>query len=108
MFVAGVGTGGTISGVGQLSEGAEPEREDHRRRSGRLRPFGRHAEALEGRRHRRGLRAEDVQQPVVDEWIRVSDAESFHTARELARREGMLLGGSSGTNVAAALRYARR
>ncbi len=37
-----------------------------------------------------------------------SDAESFHAARELARREGMLLGGCSGTDVAAALRYARR
>jgi cystathionine beta-synthase len=44
----------------------------------------------------------------VDEWIRVSDAESFQTARMLARREGMLLGGSTGTNLAAALRYARR
>jgi cystathionine beta-synthase len=44
----------------------------------------------------------------VDDWERVSDAESFHVARELARREGMLLGGSTGTNVAAALRYARR
>src|SRR2546423_9155336 len=45
---------------------------------------------------------------VVDDWVRVGDAESFHVARELARREGMLLGGSTGTNVAAALRYARR
>ena len=45
---------------------------------------------------------------LVDDWVRVGDAESFHTARELARREGILLGGSSGTAVAAALRYARR
>ena len=45
---------------------------------------------------------------VVDEWVRVGDAESFHTARALARREGILVGGSSGTAVAAALRYARR
>jgi cystathionine beta-synthase len=45
---------------------------------------------------------------LVDEWIRISDAESFATARALARREGLLLGGSSGTAVAAALRYARR
>ena len=45
---------------------------------------------------------------LVDEWLRVGDAEAFHTARALARREGMLLGGSSGTAVAAALRYARR
>ena len=45
---------------------------------------------------------------LVDEWVRVGDAESFHTARALARREGILVGGSSGTAVAAALRYARR
>jgi cystathionine beta-synthase len=45
---------------------------------------------------------------VVDEWIRIGDAESFHTARQMARREGLLVGGSSGTAVAAALRYARR
>ena len=45
---------------------------------------------------------------MVDDWVRVGDAESFHIARELARREGILAGGSSGTNVAAALRYARR
>src|SRR5437588_669618 len=45
---------------------------------------------------------------LVDEWIRVSDAESFHTARALAKREGMMVGGSSGTAVAAALRYGRR
>ena len=45
---------------------------------------------------------------MVDEWVRISDAESFFTARALARREGLLVGGSSGTAVAAALRYARR
>src|SRR5262249_52370063 len=45
---------------------------------------------------------------LVDEWVRVSDAEAFHTARQLSRREGILAGGSSGTSVAAALRYARR
>ena len=45
---------------------------------------------------------------LVDDWVRVGDAESFHTARDLARREGILVGGSSGTAVAAALRYARR
>src|SRR5262249_36539463 len=37
-----------------------------------------------------------------------SDAESFHTARALAKREGIMVGGASGTAVAAALRYARR
>ena len=41
---------------------------------------------------------------VIDEWVRVGDAESFHTARPLARHEGLLVGGSGGTAVAAALR----
>jgi cystathionine beta-synthase len=45
---------------------------------------------------------------VVDEWIRISDAESFATARRIAREEGILLGGSSGTALAAAFRYAQR
>ncbi len=45
---------------------------------------------------------------VVDEWIRIGDAESFHVARSLARSEGILVGGSSGTALAAALRFARR
>ncbi len=45
---------------------------------------------------------------LVDDWVRIGDAESFATARALARAEGILAGGSSGTNVAAALRYARR
>src|SRR5262249_14214398 len=45
---------------------------------------------------------------LVDDWVRVGDAESFYTARSLARREGILVGGSSGTAVAGALKYARR
>src|SRR4029077_14623934 len=46
--------------------------------------------------------------PMVDDWVGVSAAESFYVARQLARREGILVGGSSGTAVAAALRHARR
>jgi cystathionine beta-synthase len=45
---------------------------------------------------------------VIDDFVRVSDREAFLTARRLARREGLLVGGSSGTAVAAALRYSQR
>jgi cystathionine beta-synthase len=107
-FVAGAGTGGTLSGVARyLKEqnadiriiGADPE-----------------GSILSGDTPRpwkvEGIGEDFVPKTLnsqlVDEWIRVGDAESFHIARALARREGMLVGGSSGTAVAAALRYARR
>jgi cystathionine beta-synthase len=107
-FVAGVGTGGTISGVARyLKErkpdikviGADPE-------GSVLSGDSPHPWKVEGIGEDFVPRTFNSQ--LVDDWIRVSDAESFHTARALARREGILAGGSSGTNVAAALRYARR
>src|SRR4030042_5442233 len=45
---------------------------------------------------------------VVDDMVRVSDKESFNIARRLAREEGLLAGGSAGTAVATALKYAPR
>jgi cystathionine beta-synthase len=108
VFVAGVGTGGTISGVARyLKErnpdikivGADPE--------GSVLSGG-----TPGSWKVEGIGEDFVPKTLnsqlVDDWVRVGDAESFHTARQLARREGILVGGSSGTAVAAALRYARR
>src|ERR1700687_5647022 len=107
-FVAGVGTGGTFSGVARyLKErnpdikivGADPE--GSVLSGGTPRPW-----KVEGIGEDFVPRTLNSQ--LVDEWIRVGDAEAFHVARAVARREGILLGGSSGTSVAAALRYARR
>jgi cystathionine beta-synthase len=107
-FVAGVGTGGTVSGVGRyLKErnpnvkiiGADPE--GSVLSGGSPQPW-----KVEGIGEDYVPRTFNSQ--VVDEWIRIGDAEAFRVARELARREGILSGGSSGTSVAASLRYARR
>src|SRR5262245_35805410 len=108
VFVAGVGTGGTISGVGRYLKERNPE----------IKIVGADPEGsvLSGGAPKpwkvEGIGEDFVPKTfnsqLVDDWVRVGDAEAFHTARLLARREGMLLGGSSGTAVAAALRYGRR
>ncbi|MFL5329566.1 MAG: cystathionine beta-synthase [Gemmataceae bacterium] len=108
VFVSGVGTGGTVTGVGRFLKEQNPE----------IKVVGADPEGsiLSGGAPRpwkvEGIGEDFVPQTfngqAVDEWIRVGDAESFAVSRQLAQREGMLLGGSSGTNVAAALRYARR
>ncbi|HXD61344.1 MAG TPA: cystathionine beta-synthase [Lacisediminihabitans sp.] len=107
-FVAGVGTGGTISGVGKyLKEvsngavrviGADPEGSVYSGGSGR--PY-----LVEGVGEDFWPEAYDP--TVVDEIIASSDAESFEFTRRLAREEGLLVGGSSGLAVASALKAAR-
>ncbi|HZZ80083.1 MAG TPA: cystathionine beta-synthase [Gemmataceae bacterium] len=107
-FVAGAGTGGTISGVARYLKEQNPD----------VKIIGADPEGsiLSGDSPKpwkvEGIGEDFVPKTLnsqlVDEWVRVGDAEAFHIARQLARREGMLFGGSSGTAVAAALRYARR
>jgi cystathionine beta-synthase len=106
-FVAGIGTGGTISGTGRyLKEvsggrvrivGADPEGSVYSGGTGR--PY-----LVEGGGEDFGPTTYDKE--VCDEIVAVSDADSFHMTRRLAREEALLVGGSCGMAVVAALQVA--
>jgi cystathionine beta-synthase len=106
-FVAGVGTGGTISGTGRyLKEqgavrviGADPEGSVYSGGTGR--PY-----LVEGVGE--DFWPSTYDREVCDEIVAVSDADSFAMTRRLAREEGLLVGGSCGMAVVAALRVAER
>jgi cystathionine beta-synthase len=107
-LVAGVGTGGTISGIGRyLKEqnpdvrviGADPEGSIYT--SSII-----HTYKVEGV-------GEDFwpgtfDRKIVDEWVQVTDTESFLMARRMTREEGILVGGSCGLALHAAIELARR
>ncbi|MEV6713135.1 cystathionine beta-synthase [Lentzea sp. NPDC051208] len=107
-FVAGVGTGGTISGTGRyLKEvsdgavkviGADPEGSVYSGGTGR--PY-----LVEGVGE--DFWPEAYDKTICDQIVEVSDADSFDITRRLAREEGLLVGGSCGMAAAAALRIAR-
>jgi cystathionine beta-synthase len=113
-LVAGVGTGGTISGAGRylkgkkrslLVVGVEPEGSIYGNlKHGTKDPL--HPYLIEGIGE--DFVPDTYDQGVVDDIIRVSDADSVAMARRLATEEGILAGGSSGTAVAGALELARR
>jgi cystathionine beta-synthase len=108
-FVTGIGTGGTISGAGRyLKEasggrvrvvGADPEGSVYSGGGGR--PY-----LVEGVGE--DFWPETYDRSVCDEVIEVTDHDSFHLTRRLAREEALLVGGSCGMAVVAALVAARR
>ena len=113
-FVSGIGTGGTISGTGRFLKeknpniriiGADPFGSIYKtyKETGKIpeaTPYlveGIGQEVLPANAHMQ----------YVDEVLNVTDHDSFETARQLGRVEGIFCGGSTGTNCAAALRVAR-
>ncbi len=109
ILVAGVGTGGTVTGVGQVLKERKPGV-----RVVAVEPEG--SPVLSGGRPGphliqgigAGFIPEVLDTGVIDETVRVGNEDAFREVRELARREGILAGPSSGAAVHAALQVAAR
>lgn len=108
-FCSGIGTGGTITGVGETLKALNPditiwavEPENAAILAGGT--VGNHIQMGIGD----GLIPGVLNQKIYEEIVIISDEEALSTAKDLARKEGLMCGISSGTNVAAALRLAKR
>ena len=108
-FCSGIGTGGTITGIGEALKAANPnitiwaaEPENAAILSGGL--IGTHVQMGIGD----GLIPPILNRDIISEVCIISDSEAIVTAKALAEREGLLCGISSGTNVAAAVKLAKK
>ncbi len=115
IFVAGVGTGGTITGVGEVLKSRKPDVKvvaveplsspviSQRRAGEEIRP-GKHTIQGIGA----GFIPDVLNLDIIDEVIQVADEQALETARRLAKEEGWMVGISSGAAAWAALKLARR
>ena len=108
-FCSGIGTGGTISGIGKVLKSlykdiiiwaVEPENAAILSGGG----IGTHLQMGIGD----GLVPDNLDTSIYDEVCVISDEEALETSRRLAREEGLMCGISSGSNVAAAIRLAKK
>ena len=108
-FCSGIGTGGTISGIGEVLKAQNPEIEIWA-----VEPenaailaggnVGTHLQMGIGD----GLIPQNLNQKIYDDLYIVTDDEALQTAKDLAKKEGLMCGISSGTNVAAAIALAKK
>ena len=108
-FCSGIGTGGTISGIGETLKAQNPqieiwavEPENAAILAGGN--IGTHLQMGIGD----GIIPKNLNQEIYDDIYVVSDEEAIQTAKDLARKEGLMCGISSGTNVAAAIALAKK
>lgn len=108
-FCSGIGTGGTITGIGEALREKNPEitiwaaEPEHAAiLSGH--PVGSHMQMGIGD----GVIPEILDQKIYDDICIITDEEAIETAKKLAKSEGLMCGISSGTNVAAAIRLAKK
>lgn len=108
-FCSGIGTGGTITGIGKVLKAQNPdieiwavEPENAAILAGGN--IGTHLQMGIGD----GIIPDILDQNIYDEIYIVTDDEAINTAKDLARKEGLMCGISSGTNVAAALQMAKK
>jgi len=115
VFLAGIGTGGTLSGVARFLKEKNPKI-----RVVAIDPIGsifhdfiKFNEIVEpGRYHVEGLGSDvpcgALDSTVIDEIVQIEDQESFDACRALIRREGLVVGGSSGSALAGLIKWAQK
>ncbi len=108
-FCSGIGTGGTITGIGEVLKAHNPdmtiwavEPENAAILSGGS--IGTHIQMGIGD----GIIPEILNQSIIDDVCIIKDEEALQTSKDLASKEGILCGISSGTNVAAAIKLAKK